>query len=243
VLCTVKQQGVDYGFEFIPTISGVHYLTVTSDTKDDAMCAPDYLAIYPKHRLNASVNDEDNSRLLFTSVGQSLEVPVTTIGFANGFSVSSDNDKFEVQTPTLPSTGGTITVRFIGNLTGEYTGNLTITSTNPAAPAPGLRKVTGSGTLLTIPMVASITTGINNIYTDKVNTFIVDNNIVAEFNLLKTSDVGMSVYNVNGMLIKKELLSLNAGKNKLTVNVNIPSGVYFVKMSIDGKTITNKIVK
>lgn len=48
VLCTVKQRGEDYGFEFTPTTTGAHYLVVTSDAKDDAMCAPEYLAIYPK---------------------------------------------------------------------------------------------------------------------------------------------------------------------------------------------------
>ena len=48
ILCTVKQQGEDFGFEFTPTTSATHYLTVASNTINDAMFGVDYLAIYPK---------------------------------------------------------------------------------------------------------------------------------------------------------------------------------------------------
>lgn len=201
------------------------------------------LSYFGERTLNATVNDEGNGRMLFTSVGQSIDVPVTTAGYLNGFTVTSDNDKFEVQTPTLPSTGGTVTVRFIGNLAGDYSGNLTITSTNPSMPTPGLRKVSGSGTTMTIPMVATITTELNNAAKNDSKVFISGNNVIAQFTLNAANQVEMNVYNVNGMLIASEKQMLNAGANQLVLNTNISNGVYFVKLNIDGEVSTTKLVK
>ncbi len=47
VECTVKQQARDYGFTFVPTTSGVHYVTVSSSAINDAMATVSYLALYP----------------------------------------------------------------------------------------------------------------------------------------------------------------------------------------------------
>lgn len=199
--------------------------------------------IYELPTLNAPVNDEDNGRMLFTSVGQTLEVPVTATGFTNGFTVSSDNDKFEVQTPALPSAGGNVTVRFIGTMAGQYNGTLTIQSQNPASPAPGMKKVAGAGTKLEIPMVADITTGIGNASTKDSKVFVSGNNIIAQFTLNAATQVEMTVYNVNGMLVASEKQMLNAGANQMILNANIANGVYFVKLNIDGETSTTKLVK
>jgi len=48
VACTIKQRGEDYGFEFTPTVTATHYVTVSSSVINDAMFSLDYLAIYPK---------------------------------------------------------------------------------------------------------------------------------------------------------------------------------------------------
>ena len=64
VLCTVKQQGKDYAFEFTPKTSGTHYLTVSSNTKDDAMCAPMYLAIYEKTTVGTEIRKNTDSDIL-----------------------------------------------------------------------------------------------------------------------------------------------------------------------------------
>lgn len=199
--------------------------------------------IYELPTLNAPVNDEDNGRMLFTSVGQTLEVPVTASGFTNGFTVTSDNDKFEVQTPTLPVAGGTVTVRFIGTMAGQYNGTLTIASQNPASPAPGMMKVSGAGTKLDIPMVADITTGLGNTASIGSTVYLSGNDIIAHFNLNSTSNVEMGVYNVNGMLIESNRQMLNSGSNQMNLNANLTSGVYFVKLNIDGEVITTKLVK
>lgn len=203
----------------------------------------DNYEMYELPTLNAPVNDEDNGRILFTSVGQTLEVPVTATGFTNGFTVTSDNDKFEVQTPTLPATGGNVTVRFIGTMIGQYNGTLTIQSQNPASPIPGIKKVAGAGTKLEIPMVADITTGNSNNANNDSKVFISGNNVIAQFTLNAATQVEMNVFNVNGMLIASEKQMLNAGANQLVLNTNISNGVYFVKLNIDGEVSTTKLVK
>jgi hypothetical protein len=63
VAYTVKKQGEDIGFEFTPTTTGVHYFTVTSNVKDDGICAPDYLAIYPKVQTTTGIYDNQKSKL------------------------------------------------------------------------------------------------------------------------------------------------------------------------------------
>lgn len=63
ITCTVKQQGEDYGFEFTPTTSGTHYLTVSSNAINDAICGADYLAIYPKVQLSTVNNEVSNASI------------------------------------------------------------------------------------------------------------------------------------------------------------------------------------
>jgi len=63
VLCTIKQRGVDYGFEFTPTTTATHYLTVSSSAINDAMCGVDYLAIYPKVQIISGLGQTDNQLL------------------------------------------------------------------------------------------------------------------------------------------------------------------------------------
>lgn len=63
ITCTVRQQGEDYGFEFTPTTSGTHYLTVSSNAINDAICGADYLAIYPKVQLSTVNNEVSNASI------------------------------------------------------------------------------------------------------------------------------------------------------------------------------------
>jgi len=63
VVCTVKQRGEDYGFEFTPTTTATHYLTVSSSAINDAMCGVDYLAIYPKVQIISGLGRTENQLL------------------------------------------------------------------------------------------------------------------------------------------------------------------------------------
>ncbi len=201
------------------------------------------LSYYGEQIMDVTVNDPENARLLFSTVGETIVVPIVAYGYTNGFTVAADQPAlFEVTNGSLSQSGGSVSVRFIGNTVGVYNGLLNITMDAPAA-APGMSKIISIGNSIQIPMVASITTAVNNLSSDHVKTFIADNDIVAQFNLSKTSEVALSVYNVNGMLISKDVRTISAGKNQFTLNANLSSGVYFVKTSIDGKITTAKLVK
>jgi hypothetical protein len=64
-LCTVRQQAEDYGFTFVAKNTGIHYLTVSSNTPNDAMCAPEYLAVYPIVPVSTgmSLNSDDQIKV------------------------------------------------------------------------------------------------------------------------------------------------------------------------------------
>lgn len=113
VACTVKQRGEDYGFEFTPTTTATHYLTVSSNTVNDAMCGVDFLAIYPKPQSTNGIenNGLSNSMVYPTVTNGSVNVKLLEkSGQINVYDVSgrmvmsrSVNTFFE--TINLPSTG------------------------------------------------------------------------------------------------------------------------------------------
>ncbi len=234
---------VDFTFTARATPSSPNMYFNSCETQTATEGYIDNWEMYELPSIVVPLNDEDNGRMLFTSVGQTLEVPVVTNGFTNGFTVTSNNDKFDVQTPTLPNIGGTVTVRFIGTMVGQYNGTLTIQSVNTAAPAPGMKKIAGAGTKLEIPMVADITTGIGSTANNASKVFISGNDVISQFNLSHASAVEMSVYNVNGMLVANQKNQLNAGANQMILNTNLSAGVYFIKLNINGELTTTKLVK
>ncbi len=113
VACTVKQRGEDYGFEFTPTTTATHYLTVSSNTVNDAMCGIDFLAIYPKLQSTNGIenNGLSNSMVYPTVTNGSVNVKLSEkSGQINVYDVAgrmvvskSVNAFFE--TINLPSTG------------------------------------------------------------------------------------------------------------------------------------------
>lgn len=232
---------IDSSFTFKCNTSGTYYINFTANT--ESLNAIADLSITQVPGINVALNDEANRRLRFTNPGEIQNITVTTSGFANGLLVTSDNPLFVVQTPTLPSTGGTVSVRFMGTTKGVYEGNLTIASENPASPIPGLKKVSGAGTSLNIVMVADVETGITNLTNNKSSVFISGNQIISKFDLPQATYVEMTVYNVNGMLVASEKQMFNPGANKMILNAEIANGVYFVKLNINGETTTTKLVK
>lgn len=90
----------------------------------------------------------------------------------------------------------------------------------------------------------SIATAINTANVlSKTSIHFKGNAIVTDFELAQSSNVEISVFNVQGMLLNKTIGSFNAGKNSQVVDVNLTSGVYLVRMSVDGRSVTQKIVK
>jgi hypothetical protein len=77
----------------------------------------------------------------------------------------------------------------------------------------------------------------------KSNIYMKGNAIVADFELAQSSNVEISVFNAQGMLLNKTVGSFNAGKNSKEVDVNLASGLYLVKLAQNGKSITTKVIK
>jgi hypothetical protein len=90
----------------------------------------------------------------------------------------------------------------------------------------------------------SIATAINtaNILS-KPSIYIKGNAIVTDFELAQSSNVEISVFNAQGMLLNKTIGSFNAGKNSKVVDVNLTSGLYLVNLVQNGKSFTQKVIK
>lgn len=199
--------------------------------------------LYALPTLIATGNNTTKDSLIFTAAAQQITVPITASLFANGLSVtSSDPAKFSVDTATLPNTGGTVTVTFNG--LASSIGNLTISSVNPASPAPGIQRVAVAGTSITIPMRAVLTpTKVENLASNSIRTYMIDENIVAEFNMERNATVSMAVYGVNGVKLVEKSADLKAGANRMNINKNLNPGVYLIQLTIDGKSSIRKIIK
>lgn len=77
----------------------------------------------------------------------------------------------------------------------------------------------------------------------KSNIYVKEDAIVADFELAQASDVDISVFNAQGMLLNKTTGSFNAGKNSKAINVNLATGIYLVRLAQNGKTFTAKVIK
>jgi hypothetical protein len=112
VLCTVRQRGEDYSFEFKPKTTAVHYLTVSSNTVNDAMCAPEFLAIYEKPLNTATDNKSASSLKVYPTItsgnvqvdfgGKTGIIKVYDI---SGRIVSTKEAKNSIESVSLPTTG------------------------------------------------------------------------------------------------------------------------------------------
>jgi len=90
--------------------------------------------------------------------------------------------------------------------------------------------------------ITSLLTSVNQVSKNTFSVYASDKKIVAKFDLESASDVTLSVYNVSGMLLESKRAVCAAGTNMKTLNSVLPSGVYMVKMSVNGKLLINKII-
>jgi hypothetical protein len=90
--------------------------------------------------------------------------------------------------------------------------------------------------------VANVATGVNSINGNKVSTFVRNNKVVSNFTLDNATEVTVSLYNTNGMLIESKKSMGQAGENERVFNTNLSSGVYLVRTTIYGKFIIGKII-
>lgn len=73
--------------------------------------------------------------------------------------------------------------------------------------------------------------------------FVQNGKIIAEVNLIQSSKVEFEVYNVQGALIANEIMVASEGKTTKQLNAITGTGVYIVKMTVDGKSSFSKIIR
>lgn len=86
-------------------------------------------------------------------------------------------------------------------------------------------------------------TSLKTVGVENQNLYIQGNSIVADFELTQPSEVEISVFNAQGVLLKKVNGNFNAGNNHKVMNVNLVSGVYLVKVNYNGQVVTKKLIK
>jgi hypothetical protein len=124
------------------------------------------------------------------------------------------------------------------------------TGANPTTSFFTFNNVDGASTGLTAYIdnyelynITSISTGTKTINSDMSSAYVLDNKVVVKLNLELSGEVELSVYNVNGMLINFQKSVCVNGYSEKVLNTNLQNGVYFVKVTIAGKSSTLKIVK
>uniref|UniRef100_A0A7V3ZXK3 T9SS type A sorting domain-containing protein n=1 Tax=candidate division WOR-3 bacterium TaxID=2052148 RepID=A0A7V3ZXK3_UNCW3 len=76
-----------------------------------------------------------------------------------------------------------------------------------------------------------------------VRPTIVTGNMSIEFALPKTANVDVTVYNVSGQKVRTLYSgTLNAGNHRMSFDSSFGKGIYFVTVTVDGKSTSRKIV-
>ena len=86
-------------------------------------------------------------------------------------------------------------------------------------------------------------TSVNSMGVQNQSIYIQAGKLATDFNLSQSSEVELSVYNMQGMLISKEKATYAAGQNHKVINANLSTGVYVVRMAVNGRFFTQKVIK
>ncbi len=77
----------------------------------------------------------------------------------------------------------------------------------------------------------------------KLNAFIQNGRVVANFEANVDGKAELAIYNVQGVELAKVNANVAKGQNQYTFNTELPSGVYVIRMSENNITTTVKVVK
>jgi len=86
-------------------------------------------------------------------------------------------------------------------------------------------------------------TALKTVGVENQNIYIQGNSIIADFELALPSEVEISVFNAQGVLLKKVNDNCEGGKIRKVINANLSSGIYLVKMNYNGQVATRKLIK
>ena len=84
--------------------------------------------------------------------------------------------------------------------------------------------------------------GVNEINSIKASAFITNEKLISEFELDKTSKVEMSIFDLQGKLLLKEMYEGNLGKNKITTDFSASRGLYILRIKTYDSTCSLKIM-
>ena len=73
--------------------------------------------------------------------------------------------------------------------------------------------------------------------------YINNGRIVAEFDMNNAAVVDISVYSLQGTLVAQKSLNALNGRNREELDAMMPSGVYLVKISSEGKHVISKVIR
>lgn len=168
-----------------------------------------------------------------------LEVPALfTITNSNPLTVAAS------QTGILP-VGTPVTLTAAAGFT-NYTWNNGATTAEITVNVGGTYTVSAfDGTCTqTANILVEYATGIENINAATLNIFPNPNNgnFEVSFDLKKATDVTVSIFNTQGKEVYAETFAANAGNNNKNVSLkNLSSGIYIVKMNVDGGSISRRV--
>jgi hypothetical protein len=91
--------------------------------------------------------------------------------------------------------------------------------------------------------VSDIVSNVMNTTEDPLKIYFVHNFIVAEFENKNASKAELNIYEVNGRSIFNKTFSIHEGKNSLSIEKILPTGVFIVKINTGNKIYFNKLIK
>lgn len=90
--------------------------------------------------------------------------------------------------------------------------------------------------------IDDIVSGLNTAISDKIRITGNTNQIVAEVNSIGQGQAELMVYNLQGVRLHSDKQNITDGFNKFTVNKAFSSGIYLIKLQLNGEVYTTKIV-
>lgn len=73
--------------------------------------------------------------------------------------------------------------------------------------------------------------------------FVRDNRLVVDMNVSNASDVNVTIFNAQGVQVASEHRMFNAGLSREEMPFDYASGIYFVRITAEGKSVTHKVLK
>lgn len=78
---------------------------------------------------------------------------------------------------------------------------------------------------------------------DNAKVFVRDNRLVVDMSVSNASNVNFTIFNAQGVQVASENRMINAGLNREEMPFDYASGIYFLRITAEGKTVTHKVLK